>query len=159
MSGSGQIYRIPLVRTAVSTPVDLADILTTAAQILWVHEIDLGQSTEVGDAQEEMLQLAWRVGNTTPGTGGNSGVVANPQMPGQPVSGLTIGTFRTTKATGGTVITNPIWDWPLRMRFEKIFTPDIQLFLPPSTRGCLELVAAPADPVTMSGTITVEIVG
>lgn len=159
MGGSGRIYRIPMVRTSISAAVDLAEILTAATQMLWVHEIEVGQSTDVGDAQEEMLQLAWRVGNTTPGTGGNSGVVATPQMPGDPASGLTIGTFRTTKATGGTVLTNPIWDWPVRMRFEKIFTPEIQLLLPPSTRGCLELVVAPNDVIVLSGTITVEIVG
>jgi hypothetical protein len=159
MSGFGRIYRIPLVRTAVSAAVDFADILTAAGHVLWVHEIELNQSTEVGDAQEEMLQIAWRVGNTTAGTGGNSGVTAHPQMVGDSASGLTIGTFRTTKATAGTAISNPIWDWPVRTRFEKIFTPEIQLFLPPGTRGCLELVTAPADVMTIGGTITVEIMG
>jgi hypothetical protein len=158
MGGLGRIYYIPLVRTAVSGPVDLAELVPTAAQILWLHRIELSQSTEAKDAEEEMLQLAWRVGNTTTGSGGNTGVIANQQLPGDPASGLTIKTFNTTKATVGTVITKT-WDWNIRMEFDKIFTPETMLFVGPSTRACLELVAAPLDVMTISGTITVEVVG
>ena len=159
MGGYGRIYRIPLVRTVVSVALDLAEITPPGTQVVWVQEIELNQSTEVGDAQEEMLQLAWRVGNTTTGTGGNQAVVITPQFPGDPTWTGVVDTFNTTKASGGTPVSNPIWDWPIRMRFEKIFSPDIMLFIGPSQRACLELVVAPADPTTIGGTITIEVLG
>jgi hypothetical protein len=142
----------------VSAAVDIVEIVNIATGIAWIKKIELSQSTEVKDAEEEMLQLAWRVGNTTSGSGGTTGIVANPILPGDAASGLTIEIFNTTKATIGTVTTLN-WDWNVRMPFEKIFTPETELFLAPSQRACLELVAPPADILTMGGQIAIEVVG
>ena len=125
----------------------------------WIHAIEISQSTDVKDAEEEMLLLAWKSGQTTTGSGGNASVVAVPLLLGDAVSALTIETFNTTKATAGTIVTHKVWDWNIRIPFEKIFTPETQLFLPPGTRATLELVGAPADAITIGGQVVIEVVG
>ena len=155
----GRYYNLPLVRTAVTAAVDLAEILTAATHICVIHGIDLSQSTEVQDAAEEMLQLAWKSGQTTSGSGGNTGVTPIPILLGDAAHGMTVETFNTTKASAGTIVTHKLWDWNLRVPFEKIFTPEHRLIIPPSTRATLELVAAPADSTTIGGQILIEIIG
>lgn len=155
----GRIYRLPLVRTAVTVAVDLAEILTAATHVVFIHEIEVTQSTEIGDAQEEMLQLSWKSGQTTSGSGGNTGVTPIPQMIGDAAHGMTVETFNTTKATAGTIVTHAVWDFNVRVGFSKVFTPETRLFIPPSTRATLELVAAPTDSVTIGGQICLEVIG
>ena len=155
----GRIYNLPLVRTSVTVAVDLAEILTAATHICVIHAIEVTQSTEAKDAEEEMLQLAWKSGSTTSGSGGNTAVVAVPVLLGDAASGLTIETFNTTKATAGTIVTHKVWDWNVRVPFLYYFTPETRLIIPPATRATLELVAAPGDPVTIGGQICLEIIG
>lgn len=155
----GRIYNLPLARTAVTAAVDLAEILTAATHIVFVHSIEITQSTELGDAAEEQLQLAWKSGQTTSGSGGNTGVTPIPLLIGDSAHGMTVETFNTTKASAGTIVTHKVWDWNIRTPFIYIFTPETRLFIPPSTRATLELVAAPTDSVTIGGQITLEIIG
>lgn len=155
----GRIYNLPLARTAVTAAVDLAEILTAAGHVCVVHAIELTQSTEVADAAEEMLQLAWKSGQTTSGSGGNTGVTPIPVLIGDAAHGMTVESFNTTKASAGTIVTHKVWDWNIRTPFLYIFAPEQRLIIPPSTRATLELVAAPADSVTIGGQIVIEIIG
>jgi hypothetical protein len=155
----GRIYRLPLVRTATTAAVDLAEILTAATHICVIHEIEVSQSTDVADAEEEMLQLAWKSGQTTSGSGGNTAVTPIPNLIGDAAHGMTIETFNTTKASAGTIVTHSVWDWNVRIPFLKVFTPETRLVIPPSTRATLELVAAPGDSITIGGQIVLEVIG
>ena len=65
----------------------------------------------------------------------------------------------TTQASGGTIVTHYSWDWNIRGPFDKIWTPETRPVLSPSRRMCVELPVAPADAITMSGTITFEEIG
>ena len=155
----GRFYNLPLVRTAVTAAVDLAEILTAATHMCCIHRIELSQSTEVKDAEEEMLLLAWKSGQTTGGSGGNTGVTPVPVLIGDAAHGMTVETFNTTKATAGTIVTHKLWDWNVRIPFDYIFTPETRLWIPPSARATLELVGAPADSITIGGQIVIEIIG
>jgi hypothetical protein len=155
----GRIYNLPLARTAVTVAVDLAEILTAATHICVVHSIELTQSTDVKDAEEEMLQLAWKSGQTTSGSGGNTGVTPIPILIGDAAHGMTVETFNTTKASAGTIVTHKVWDWNVRVPFIYVFTPENRLVIPPSTRATLELVAAPGDSITIGGQICIEVIG
>lgn len=155
----GRIYALPLARTAVTAAVDLAEILTAATHICVIHEIEVSQSTDVKDAEEEMLQLSWKSGQTTSGSGGNTGVTPIPRLIGDSAHGMTVETFNTTKATAGTIVTHGVWDWNVRIPFLKVFTPETRLIIPPSTRATLELVAAPGDAITIGGQIVLEVIG
>lgn len=155
----GRIYNLPLVRTSVTAAVDLAEILTAASHMAVIHAIELSQSTDVKDAEEEMLQLAFKSGQTTSGSGGNTGVTPVPVLIGDAAHGMTVETFNTTKASAGTIVTHKVWDWNVRIPFEKIFTPETRLWIPPSTRATLELVTAPGDAITIGGQIVLEVIG
>jgi hypothetical protein len=65
----------------------------------------------------------------------------------------------TTQASAGTIVTHYVWNWNIRVGFDKIFTPETRPLIRPSRRMCLELPAAPADSLTMSGSITIEEIG
>jgi hypothetical protein len=156
---TGRIYNLPLPRTAVTAAVDLAEILTAATHICEILAIELSQSTDVKDAEEEMLQLAWKSGQTTGGSGGNTGVTPIPLLIGDAAHGMTVESFNTTKASAGTIVTHKLWDWNVRVPFEKIFAPEQCLIIPPSTRATLELVAAPGDSITIGGQIVIRIIG
>ena len=155
----GRIYALPLVDTAVTVAVDLAEIVTAATHICRIHTIELSQRTEVKDAEEEQLVLAFKSGQTTSGLGGNTAVTPIPRLLGDAAHGMTVETFNTTKASAGTIVTHGLWQWNVRVPFEKIFTPETLIIIPPSTRATLELVFAPADSVTMFGTILLEVIG
>lgn len=65
----------------------------------------------------------------------------------------------TTQASTGTIVTKYVWNWNIRGPFDKIFTPETRPMISPSARMCIELPAAPADSITMSGSITFEEIG
>ena len=155
----GRIYTLPLVSTAVTVALDLAEILTAATHICIVHTIEVSQLTEVQDAAEEMLQLTFKTGQTTSGSGGNTGVTPIPRLLGDAAHGMTVESFNTTKATAGTIVGHGVWNWNVRIPFEKIFTPELRIVIPPSTRATLELVGAPADSITIAGQLMIEIIG
>lgn len=155
----GRIYNLPLARTAVTVAVDLAEILTAATHICVIHGVELSQSTDVKDAEEEMLQLAIKSGQTTSGSGGNTGVTPIPVLIGDSAHGMTVESFNTTKASAGTIVTHKVWDWNVRIPFFWYPTPETRLIIPPSTRATFELVAAPGDSITIGGQIVIEIIG
>lgn len=155
----GRHYNLPLVKTSVTVAVDLAEILTAATHICIIHGIELFQSSDVKDAEEEILQLAFKTGSTTSGSGGNTGVTPIPILLGDAAHGMTVESFNTTKATGGTIVTHKLWGWNVRIPFFWIPTPETRLIIPPSTRATLELVAAPGDSIDIGGQILVEVIG
>ncbi len=155
----GRMYNLPLARTAVTVAVDLAEILTAATHICVIHAIEITQSTDVADAAQEMLQLSWKSGQTTSGSGGNASVTPIPILIGDAAHGMTVETFNTTKASAGTIVTHKVWDWNIRVPFLYVFAPEQRLVIPPSTRATLELVSALADSVTIGGQIVIEIIG
>ena len=156
----GRVYNCPIASTATTVVRDLLEILTAATHICVIKSIELYQSTEVGDAQEEMLVLNLKSGQTTSGSGGNTGVTAVPILLGDSPHGMTIESMNTTQASAGTIVTHKTWAWNLRINpFIYTFTPETELVIPPSTRATLSMDTTPADSVTIGGMVTLEIIG
>lgn len=155
----GRMYNLPLASTAVTAALDIAEIVTAATHICIIHGIELSQSTEAKDAAEEMLRLAWKSGQSTSGSGGNTGVTPIPILIGDAAHGMTVETYNTTPASTGTIVTHKLWNWNLRIPFFWYPPPEQRLVIPPSTRATFELLAAPEDSVTMAGQICLEIIG
>jgi len=152
MSG---IYTAVFNNVAVTAIQDLFEIVAAADAVVLLHDIHLSQNTDVGDAAEEVLRIELTSGHTTSGSGG-SAPTAIPRDIGQAAFGGTIEVNNTTQASAGTIVTKYVWNWNIRVGFDKIFTPETRPRIAPGTRMCLELPAAPADSVTMSGSITIE---
>lgn len=152
MSG---IYTAVFNNVAVTAIQDLFEINAAADAVVLIHDIHLSQNTDVGDAAEEVLRIELTSGHSTSGSGG-SAPTAIPRNIGQSAYGGTVEVNNTTQASTGTIVTHYVWNWNIRVGFDKIFTPETRPRIAPSGRMCLELPAAPADSVTMSGSITFE---
>jgi hypothetical protein len=150
------IYKLPIVFTAQTAQVDLAEIVAPATHSVRIHRIYIAQTTEVADAAEEMLRLNLNFGATTSGSGGNS-VTAIPLFLGATAFGGTCETHNTTKATAGTIVTPELYAWNVRVPFDNIYTPETRPRIAPSERSTLELATTPADSVTLGGFITFSI--
>ena len=153
----GRIYTAQF-NTAVTAVQDFFEIVAPADASVVIHEIGLGNITEIGDAMEEMLSLAWKSGQTTTGSGG-SALAEVPLLISDAAAGTTTFANNTTVATAGTIVTHYSWAWNIRVPFQMLFTPEARPVLAPSRRATLELLVAPTDSITTTGYIVFEEIG
>jgi hypothetical protein len=150
-----RIYTVEFEAVAVTTTVDFFELTPADDKPIKVVGIFLAQSSDVGDAQSEILR--WQVirGFTASGSGG-AAPTPTPLDRSGAAAGFTAETCNTTLATTGTT-TN------LHSDCFNVMT-GLALWLP---EGCewsasqgnttlvVRLKAAPADSLTMSGTLYV----
>lgn len=151
----GLIYTSVFQAVAVTAAQDLMSLLTTSACPIKLHYFSCGQNTDFGDAQEEILRIRIRRGMTTVGSGG-SAPAAVPQLRGGRAALSTPRANDTTAASGGTI--EEVWEelWNVRTPFIWMPTPQIQPDCDVSMRIAFNLPVAPADSLTMSGTVVWE---
>lgn len=154
----GRKYRVVAAHTAQTVQVDLFEITAPSTKALRILGIHLSQSTEIGDAQEEMLMIHVKSGQTTSGSGGATPTPV-PVSKGDSAAGSTVETHNTTKASTGTIVTHLSVAWNLRVPLDLIFPPEMVIELPPSERMTVELGTTPADSVTLGGYVDFEEIG
>ena len=153
----GRLYTAQFSAVAVSAAQDLFEIVAPSDAIVKIHNIRLGQTSDVGDAAEEILLIKLNSGATTSGSGGGSYTPVPIEL-GDAAFGGTCEINNTTQAGDGTIVTHHAWPWNVRGPFEIIFEPETRPVLSPSRR-CVLTIPAPADALTMMGTITFEEIG
>lgn len=154
------IYTVSFTGVAVTAQQDFFELTAPSAKILAIHGVELSQSTEVGDAQEEGLSILFRRGTsgTTSGSGGSAPTPA-PVQPGDTAT-FTAEVNNTTKMSGGTVTTIVATNWNVRATpMAWSFMPELRPIIGPSQRFTVELATVPADSITVSGTVWVEEIG
>ena len=151
----GRIYTIQFNGQAATAQVDFFEVVASSTSPFRVHELELSQLTEVADAQEEMLLVLLKQGQTTTGSGGATPTPV-PRVFGETAFGGTAKTMNTTKASAGTIVTHYAWNWNIRVPFQKIWTPETRPVVRPSRRMTVELATTPADSITFAGTLTIE---
>lgn len=158
----GRMYTAQFPAVTVTAQQDFFEITAAATQVILIHEWELTQSTEVGDAMEEGLQLLTKrgVGATTSGTGGTT-LTAQPISDGDAAFGGVVEANNTTKmvAGGGSIEQTASYNWNVRVPYIKTYTPETRPQIIPSARWTLELATTPADSISISGTITFEVLG
>lgn len=146
-------YECGFDNVAVTVAQDLIEILAPTDAIVEVPEFELSQSTELGDAQEEQLRLRWRrgIGTVTSGSGGSTST-PQPYEDGDVAFGGTVEVNNTTKMVAGTgsIENFPEFCWNVRQEKLKIQVPERCHTISPGNRLVLELIAAPADSISMS---------
>lgn len=147
--------RFYIARVAPSALTAKADILefTCAAdkpQRLWY--VHLYQTTELGDAAEEQLEVTIERG-VTAGTGGGSITMAAIDRDIGASDGSCAG-IRTTAHTGGTII----WDngWMIRQPYDFWWTDLTAPTIDAATDPWTVTVSAPADSTTIGGMALIE---
>jgi len=53
----GRMYQVPIAFVAQTAQIDVFELTAAAEKPCLIHEIYVANSTDVGDAQEEMLTL------------------------------------------------------------------------------------------------------
>jgi len=141
-------YVAPIViSTAFTAQIDVFEILAASGKPCVLLGWEFGQLTEVGDAQEEQLQMALKrcVGGTS-GSGGGTSTFQSTR-PNDTAAGVTMETGNTTKYAAGTVVEMARFNWNVRMNCLYVPVPEERIVFDASTRMVLELVTTPADSI------------
>lgn len=154
----GMMYSASFSAVAVTLAQDFFEVVAPADAVVRIHQVNLMQYTEFGDAQEEDLAILFKRGQTTSGSGGTA-VTPAPLDFGYAAAGSTVEANNTTKASTGTISTLHSDAWNIRGPYLWLPTPELRINLSPSQRFTVELVGAPADSVTINGTIYFEEIG
>lgn len=144
------VFTAPInITSAFTAQIDIFELLAGSGHPLDLLRIQLGQISEVGDAQEEgfVMVLKRVTGAPTSGSGGGTST-AVPTNPGGAAANVTLETGNTTKLTGGTSSELARLPWNIRGDFLYVPTPDEVIRLDSSTRLVLELATTPADSVS-----------
>ncbi len=148
-------YTVPVQNVAISAAQDVYEVAPADDKPCIFDGVDLGQSTDYGDAAAEGVRLAIRRGDTVSGSGGSSPSIRVPD-PQDASAGFTVEANNTTKAnTSGVAMWGSAWNV---QQAGQIWFPDtfpIKVSQVES-RACLELVAAPADSLTCDHTLFVR---
>lgn len=151
-----RIYTISFEGIAVSAAQDLFMIAPIANVPIELISLELGQTTELADAEEEQLQIEIIRGNTTVGSGGASVTPARRDIR----DSASVATCRrndTTRATAGSPITLLQTSWNIRSPFLWMPVPEGRFRCDAGqTRITVGLDDAPADSITMYGTLVFQ---
>lgn len=148
------VYSAPMDALAITTATDLFHLTVTADSVVYIHELDLCQTTDLADAQEEVLRIGMYIG-VSGGSGGTALTeVKYNSQDNASVTGAVLSN-NSSISTGGTLL--HIIGWNIRVPLEKIWTPETR---PRIDSGedpiSFRLMAAPADSITVSGTLIWE---
>jgi hypothetical protein len=153
----GRLYSIPLAGTAFTVAVDAFEVVASTAKPFVLHEVVLGQTTEFGDAQAELLPVLLKKGiGSTSGSGGAT-VTPAKHLTNDAAAGPTAEVMNTTQAVagGGSLTT---------FRSESLNVAAGLQYLPPekhlvtfnAAEALVISVGAPADSVTLTGCVVIE---
>lgn len=152
---SGRMYSATFEEVAVTAVQDLFEINAPSTAVVKIHSLHISQSSDAGDAQSEQLNVLIHRG-TTSGSGG-SAPTARPLMEGTAAFAGTVEANNTTQSTEGVQLHAESFN--VMAGLVIVWTPETRPVIPPSGRLIVELQTAPADSLTMSGTIYFEAIG
>ena len=148
------IYGANFSAQAITTATDIFEITPAADRPVVIYGMTLGQTTDLGDAQEEVLMIGiYR--DCTAGSGGtaNTEYVYNNAAVGAANTAATRSLG--TASTGGTLI--DIIPWNIRVPLAWIPIPEMRpKFSNIAAEGptsTFRLIAAPADSITVSAVL------
>jgi hypothetical protein len=155
----GRVYTIDLAPTAVTVAADLVEITPADDKPIRIISTNLHQTSDFGDAQDEVLSVFWIRGHTTSGSGG-SAPTPRPGNHNDTAAGFTAEAFNTTAASVGTTVNLNRHGVNVRAPMERPYTPEeMPEASQTNTTLILRMAAAPADSITIGGSITVEELG
>lgn len=151
-----RMYACPFDNVSVSAAQDFWEVTPADDKPVYIAGIwldNVGGTADAGDAQEECLRLAIYRGFTTSGSGGSTvtPVPANSSI--DTAAGATVEINNTTVATtSGTLLA--AMGWNVRVPFREWIPQEFWVGASQTNTTLLvRLVTAPADAVSMSGTL------
>jgi len=152
----GAMYHIFRTATAYTVAADLVEISPADDRAVVVHGFRVWQTTDLGDAAEEIIELQWVRGNATSGSGGAS-FTEVPKDPRAVAGGTTVEVGNTTAASAGTAVTVYATGWNVRAPLEVVFTPEQRIKVDQGqTLLVLRMAAAPTDSLSIGVSVDIE---
>lgn len=152
----GRMYTASVGAVAVTAAQDFFELVAPSDAVVVIHSIYIGQYTDAGDSEAEMLPVQINR-NTASGSGG-SALTARPHEVGDAAFGGTVEANNTTQAGGTeTVLVQEAFNIQAGWFYKP--TPEERIVLSPSGQIVVELPVAPTDSITMQGSITFEEIG
>lgn len=143
---------------ATTAAVDVFE-LTLSSLGNRVAGLHMSQSSDVGDAAEEIIRYRYVYGNTSSGSGG---AAADNSDAGYGAGSLdlsaSVESFNTTPASGGSAENGIPGSWNIRAGEQMWYPPGCEPILQPVSTtevNVVRLMAAPADSLTMTACIWV----
>ena len=152
-----RVYTVSFEEQAETVAVDMWELTPADDKPIAIIGIFIGQSTETGDAAEEIIPYSIIRGHATSGSGGDT---TTPEVvnPNDTAAGFTAETNNTTAASTGSPVTLHSDTFNVRTG-EKLWWPSNPITWPQADQGDTTLVVrlgdAPADSVTWTGTLYV----
>jgi len=151
------IYTVSFDQQAFTTALgdyDFFELDAAAEKPIEIVAIFIGNKTEVGDAQEEMV--AWSIvrGNTT--TGNGTATTPRPLDASDGAASFAAEVVSSTPASVGSPVTLHADTFNIRTGLQIIFPPDMRPKSQAADLLCVRLLTALADDATLSGTVYVR---
>ena len=157
----GIMYSMQFSNVAVTVVQDFFSIKAVTNSVCIIHEVHIGQETEEGDAQAEMLSwsIVYGAGSTV-GSGG-SPVTPNPIEfhSTASVAGATGRANDTTEISGGALTTIHADAFHVAAGLHYVPTPQARPVVSGSDFLAIALLEAPADSIDFYGTLIFEEIG
>lgn len=152
-----EIYTATVNAVAVSAAQDIFEIVTPATTRAVIREIRIGQYSDAGDSQAELLSVLIIRGYTVSGSGGSTPTPLSlyKRSTGTPTSACTVEANNTTVANTGTAEVLFADTWNVQTPF--IYKPDTdeRLRMDYSQRVVVR-ITAPSDSITLNATLVYE---
>lgn len=153
------IYTATFSAVAVSAAQDLFEITAPSNSQVVIRELRLGQYSDFGDAQAEILSVLIMRGHTTTGSGGSTVTPSNLSPKATALSASsTVKANNTTVATNGSPQTMIADTWNEQFPFLHLPRREECIVLDNNARLVVR-ITAPADAITMNGTLMFEEIG
>ena len=152
----GRVYSVNFENEAVTAIQDFFEISPADDKPVRLLGLFISQSTELGDAAEEMLRIQVIRGHSTGGSGGSAQtpVAINP---GDPAAAFAAEVNNTTIAADGTAVILHSDTFNVRAGMQLFWTPETAPMASQANGTIVvRLRANPADSITMGGTLYVE---
>ena len=152
LSVTARSYTAPInISSAFTAQIDIFELLAGTNKPVILLGVEFGQTSEIGDAQEEMLTLILKrcTGSVTSGSGGGTSTFV-PTSPNDTSAAATLETGNTTKLVVGTGTITELarFSWNLRAPFLYVPIPEERVVADQGTRLVLELATTPADSIS-----------
>lgn len=152
----GRVYAVPFEGVATTVAADLWEITPADDKPVKLLGMLISQSSDTGDAQEELIRIEVIRGHTVSGSGGTA-PTPTPIEPNDAAAGFTAEVNNTTAANTGTTTILFAHAFNIRTGLEFWWPAGCE---PKANQGnttiIVRMMAAPADSLTMSGTLYVE---
>jgi hypothetical protein len=133
---------------------DAIELTEPGTGMILVRRVFMWQTTDLGDAAEEVLRVEWIRGHTTSGSGGQTAVIT-PLHTLDGAATFLAELLNTTIATAGTPLSLAPQGWNIRIPLDILYPPGEYISARDGQRLVFR-VSAPADAITVNCSCLVE---